>query len=270
MSAPFVTLRLVLYFAIWGGFSLALAGLSRKQDSRRRPRGGRAEDAVARGAGPRPARPRRLVLLLRLPHVGERSLVLDDLRALRPRRAGRLGDGARHPRRAAPLLASADVRRPSEAARPRPRKAPARLHDALGVLRDLAVPDHLVGRPPGGGRLLHGPLHRRMGGRGARHRLPPLRPSVLPPPVARPEARREEAVHRRRASPRHAVGRPLLARRAGLQPEAALVPLARPRDARGHGRPLALRVRTRLAALPAPRRERPEPRGGAHPEAAHG
>lgn len=33
MSAPFALLRLVLYFAIWGGFSFALAGLSRKQDS---------------------------------------------------------------------------------------------------------------------------------------------------------------------------------------------------------------------------------------------
>ncbi len=33
MSVPFVTFRLVLYFAIWGGFSFALAGLSRKQDS---------------------------------------------------------------------------------------------------------------------------------------------------------------------------------------------------------------------------------------------
>ncbi len=33
MSAPFATLRLVLYFLIWAGFSLALSGLSRKQDS---------------------------------------------------------------------------------------------------------------------------------------------------------------------------------------------------------------------------------------------
>jgi hypothetical protein len=33
MSAPFAVFRLVLYFAIWGGLSIALGGLSRKQDS---------------------------------------------------------------------------------------------------------------------------------------------------------------------------------------------------------------------------------------------
>lgn len=50
MSAPFVILRLVLYFAIWGGFSFALAGLSRKQDSASDPAA--AERKMQALAGP--------------------------------------------------------------------------------------------------------------------------------------------------------------------------------------------------------------------------
>jgi hypothetical protein len=50
MSAPYVVVRLVLYFAIWSGLSVALSGLSRKQDSGREPAA--AERSMQMLAGP--------------------------------------------------------------------------------------------------------------------------------------------------------------------------------------------------------------------------
>lgn len=51
MSVPFATLRLVLYFAVWAGFSLALSALSKKQDSAVDPAGAERRMQILAGPG---------------------------------------------------------------------------------------------------------------------------------------------------------------------------------------------------------------------------
>ena len=50
---------------------------------------------------------------------------------------------------------------------PRPRQPDARVRDAVGVLLVLAVPDHLVGQPAGGDRVVPAPAADRLARRSA-------------------------------------------------------------------------------------------------------
>ena len=143
----------------------------------------RAPDAAAERRRAARLRPDDDVRVVRLADVARAALVLDDLRRADHRRPGAVGarvpdHRARRGSAAAPPLDRDRRRR----ALPRPRQPDARLRDAVGVLLVLAVPDHLVGQPAGGDRLVPAPAADRLARRrrrAGRRSTSPCRSSLL-------------------------------------------------------------------------------------------
>ena len=142
LNTPFFLVRAALYFLVWNGISYFLNRWSLEQDRTGDPRLSRRMQRLS-AARPRGLRPDDHLRVVRLADVARSALVFDDLRRADHRRPGAdrdcvadCGDRVAQPPGAA---------RPADRARPlsRRRQPDARLRHAVGVLRVLAVPDHL-------------------------------------------------------------------------------------------------------------------------------
>ena len=189
------------------------------QDATGDPAPGRPHAARSRAPGSSCCCADRHVRLGRLADVARPALVLDDLRR-RTSSAARRSSALAFVIVVASWLsrsASRCARVLAAAALPRLRQAAACLRDALGLPLVLAVPDHLVGQPAGGDRLV--PARASHGGwqwRRARRSCSSTSSCPFLLLLSRDVKRNGRGARRGgRARARHALARPRLAGRAG-------------------------------------------------------
>src|SRR3954447_892005 len=201
----------------------------------------------------------------RLADVAAAALVLDHLRLLP---GGQPGDrGLRLPdrHRRAALAQRHDGGDLPAAALPRLGQAPLRLRDDLDVLLLLAVADHLGGQPAGGDLVLPRPHPRRLRPRHPADRALPFCGAVLTAAVARPQAQRPRSRPGGGDAADHALGRAVLAGRAGVPREARGQLLALRGGAAAHRRHLARPFLPRAQFPAAAADPRPLSAGGDRP-----
>src|SRR5436305_2948482 len=176
----------------------------------------------------------------RLADVAAAALVLDHLRLLPGGQPGARGLRLPDRHRRAALAQRHDGGDLPAAPFPRLGQAPLRLRDDLDVFLLLAVADHLGGQPAGGDLVLPRPPPRRLRPGHPADRAVPLRGAVLPAAVARPQAQRPLPYPGGGGAAGHALGRAVLAGRAGVPREARRELLALRGGAAAHRRRLAL------------------------------
>ena len=166
LNMPFFLVRAALYFVVWNALSYFLNAWSLEQDRTGDPRLARRMQMLSGGG--------LLAYGLTITFAS-----FDWLMSLEPHwfstiygvlimgGQGAVGAGVpdRRARLAQPPAAARAHRRAG--ALPRSRQPDARVRDAVGVLLVLAVPDHLVGQPAGGDRLVPAPAADRLARRSA-------------------------------------------------------------------------------------------------------
>ena len=153
LNIPFFVARYVLYFVIWSGLAYTLSGWSRAQDTSYEP-GSERKFRLVSGPG---------ILLYA---VASTFAVVDWMMSLDPHWFSTIfgllfliqqalsAMGFVLLLMASPVEDRAAVDDRPGRRHPRLRQVPAVLHDGLGLLLVLAVPDHLVGEPARGDSLV--------------------------------------------------------------------------------------------------------------------